>query len=433
MKQRLLVRVLGIALCTWLMPSVAQADFASGWHALGAGDPDGARAAWLDGANAGDVDLQFNLGLLHESGLLDTVDLEQAVRWYRAAASRGLPAAQNRLAGMALRGLGMEQDTELGLDLLTKAAEAGYAPAQKNLAAAYENGSYVPPSEDMASLWYHRAALQGLAEAQYGLARLFLSGDGSDAEQALYWYRAAAEAGLPEAENNLALMYERGEGVPEDLLAAVFWYRSAAEKGLAVAQNNLAVMMQYGRGTEVNPLTAVAWYKAAALGGDPFGQINLANAHANGIGVDQDPVEAYAWILIVRISGDEEASEIASEYARRLSPRLDSDTRHQAIARAQILRDEVAAETVRRQSHALWPMAIEEMGSLAITVQRYLKELGYLTGIIDGIAGPATTQAVTRFQRDHALEVDGRISEALIDALLEANAMQQSGIGEDNA
>lgn len=429
-----ILRLLSLVTSAWLLVIPARADFGSGWDALAAGDTTAARVAWLDAAYTGDVDLQFNIGLLHESGLLGEVDYEKAIRWYRPAAARGLPAAQNRLAGLAIMGLGMEVDADLGLDLLTKAAEAGYAPAQNNLAMVYENGTHVLANADLASLWYHRAALQGLPEAQYGLARLFIAGEGgSDPEQGFRWYQAAAEAGYAEAENNLALMYEQGEGVAKDLAAAVYWYRRAAEKGLAVAQNNLAIMLQYGRGTEINPLSAAIWYQASALGGDPFGQINLANAYANGIGVEQDLIEAYAWILISRISGDEAAGEIAQEYARRLSPRLDTDARHQAIARAQILREEVSLEVVHREERELWPLAIEEMGSMPAAAQRYLKELGYLGGVIDGIAGPATANAIQAFQRDHGMEVDGRISEALITALTEAYATMDTTTGENGA
>ena len=428
------LRLLSLAACAWLLVMPARADFASGWDALGSDDAGGARLAWLDAAYTGDVDLQFNIGLLHESGLLGDIDFEKAIRWYRPAAARGLPAAQNRLAGLAILGMGMEQDTDLGLDLLTKAAEAGYAPAQNNLAMVYENGTHVLASADLASLWYHRAALQGLPEAQYGLARLFIGGEGgSDPEQALRWYQAAAEAGFAQAENNLALMYEQGEGVTKDLAAAVYWYRRAAEKDLAVAQNNLAIMLQYGRGAEINPLSAATWYQASALGGDPFGQINLANAYANGIGVEQDLIEAYAWILIARISGNEDAGVVAEEYARRLSPRLDVDARHEAIARAQALRDQVDVDVARRQERALWPLPIEEMGSLPAAAQRYLKELGYLDGLIDGIAGPATANAIQRFQRDRGLETDGRISETLIAALTEAFATMTTTTGDNGA
>jgi TPR repeat protein len=429
-----ILRLLSLVTCAWFLAMPARADFGSGWDALAAGDAGAARVAWLDAAYTGDVDLQFNIGLLHESGLLGEIDYEKAIRWYRPAAARGLPAAQNRLADLAIQGLGMEPDTDLGLDLLTKAAEAGYAPAQNNLAMVYENGAHVLASADLASLWYHRAALQGLPEAQYGLARLFIAGEGgSDPEQGFRWYQAAAEAGFAQAENNLALMYEQGEGVAKDLTAAVYWYHRAAEKGLAVAQNNLAIMLQYGRGTEISPLSAATWYQAAALGGDPFGQINLANAYANGIGVDQDLTEAYAWILIARISGEEAAGDVAVEYARRLSPRLDTDARHEAIARAQILRDTVDAEVAQREEYDLWPMAIEEMGSLPVAAQRYLKELGYLNGLIDGIAGPATSDAIARFQNDRGMEADGRISETLIAALTEAYATMDTTKGENGA
>ncbi|MBC6440119.1 MAG: SEL1-like repeat protein [Rhodospirillales bacterium] len=460
-------RGLAIALALLFGAAEVRADHLSGWQAIGEGAYAAARAAWLDDAHAGDIDLQFNIGLLHESGLLGEVDHEAAVRWYRAAAARGLPAAQDRLAGLAMRGAGMEADAAFAVDLLTKAAEAGYAPAQNNLAVAHELGLHLPQDADLAALWYRRAAARGLPEAQYALGRLLMAGGhgsgrrdfggrdfgggapggrgfggrdfgggapgGRDTEQALAWYRAAADAGLAEAENNLALMYERGEGVPKDLATAVSWYRRAADKGLAVAQNNLGIMLQYGRGVAVDPVAAAMRYRAAAMGGDPFGQINLANACANGLGVAQDFAEAYAWILLARISDDAEARATAAEYGRRLSPRLTADTHREAIARAQALRDAVADEALRRSGERLWPMAVEDMGSPAAAAQRLLKVLGYLSGPVDGIAGPATLASARSFQRDRGLEADGRIGDDLVAALAEVAARRAPrGVAPDN-
>ncbi|MBN35708.1 MAG: hypothetical protein CMM46_13240 [Rhodospirillaceae bacterium] len=412
---------LAVFVAAYSAAGIVHAQYLDGWDAVGSGNFEEARSAWLDNAYAGDVDLQFNMGLLHESGLLGLADHEAAVRWYRSAAARGLPAAQNRLALLALDGLGMDTDADLATELLIEAAESGFAPAQYNLALAYERGDHLPGDTDLASLWYHRAAVQGLAEAQYGLGRLFVAaeGSGNDPGQALAWYQAAAEAGLAEAENNLGLMYEWGDGVAKDLTAAGTLYRRAADQGLAVAQNNLGIMLQYGRGVEINPVSAAIWYRAAAMGGSPFGQINLATAYANGIGVDQDLTEAYAWILLARVSGDPAAEEVAAEYARRLAPRLDLEARRSAIERAKTHRDEITVEVAHRQSVRLWPRPIEDLGSPAAATQRYLVVLGYLHGVIDGIPGPATRTAIERYQRDQGLDVDGRVSEELVASLVE--------------
>ena len=403
-----------------LAAGAARADYMAGWTALEAGDGETARAAWIDEARNGDVDMQFAIGLLHESGLLGEIDHEAALDWYRAAAGRGLAAAQTRLARMLASGVGVEADLELATDLLVKAAEAGYAPAQYNLAIAYERAQGVPLDPDLAAAWYERAAEQGLPEAIYAMGRLAMTGGNAASDDAIGWYRRAAEAGLPEAANNLGLLYERGQGVGRDMTAAAAWYRRAAEQGLAVAQNNLGQLLQFGEGLERDPVGAAVLYKQAAFGGDPFGQVNFAQALANGIGVEPDPVEAYAWLLLARVGGVPEATAIASEYALRLQPHLDTPMRHAAIARATALREEVAAAVSHKQSAQLKPLPTEELGSPIVAAQRYLKVLGYLGGTVDGIAGPGTVAAASRFQDDAGMPADGRIDEALVEALADA-------------
>lgn len=409
-----------LVLLVVLMAMPLQADYLEGWQALERGDAEAARAAWITEARQGDVDLQFDVGLLHESGLLGAVDHAAAAEWYRAAASRGLAAAQTRLARLYAAGLGVEANRDLATDLLMKAAEGGYAPAQYNLAVAYERGQGVPLDPDLAAAWYQRAAAQNLPQATYAMGRLVMAADKDAGSQALPWFRKAAEAGLAEAANNLGLIYEQGRGVGRDLVAAATWYRRAADRGLAVAQNNLGQLMQYGEGIERDPIAAAVLYKQAAFGGDPFGQVNYAQALANGIGVEPDLVEAYAWLLLARVGPVEEASAIASEYARRLQPGLNTAMRHDAITRATTLREEVAVTMERRRGAQLLPVPTQDLGSPIVTAQRYLKILGYLVGTVDGIAGPGTVAAASRFQGDVGMTRDGRIDEHLVDTLVAA-------------
>ena len=312
----------------------ASADFLAGWQALADGRYEDARDAWVERAKGGDVDLQYYLGLLHDSGMLGGVDLEAATSWYSAAADRKLPAALHRLAHHALNGT--EPDPRLAIELLTRAANLGYVRSLQSLATIYERGVHGAPQPDLASYWYHLAALQGLAEAQYGLARLSALDIGNDNshEQALVWYRRAAEAGLAEAQNNLAYMFEQGLGVARDFEAAVTWYRRAADQGLAVAQNNLGIMLQYGRGTKVDPTGARMNYEAAARAGHPLGQINFATFLANGIGTEKLLPEAYAWLVVARRSDDENARAMATEFIASLGHRLDHESLRRASIRA---------------------------------------------------------------------------------------------------
>ena len=50
-------------------------------------------------------------------------------------------------------------------------------------------------------------------------------------------------------------------------------------------------------------------------------------------------------------------------------------------------------------------------------VQEALAREGYYHGAIDGSAGPATRNAVRRYQRDRGLEATGQINRPLIDTL----------------
>ena len=396
---------------------MAKADFSDGWMAVHQGDYPSAVTQWRELGQAGHVDVQFNLGVLYESGLLGEPDYEEAATWYGYAAARGLPAAQQRLGDFYARGLGFDQDLSKAFELYQSAAEAGYGPGQFSLAVALEKGAGVPVDNDLASLWYHRAASQGMAAAQYNLGRTFVSGgSGNDPEQALFWYRQAANGGLAEAQNNLGLMYERGIGVDQDYEQAVHWYSMAAEQGFATAQNNLGVMYHFGRGVPHDPGRAAAAYHAAAVGGSEAGQINLAYALANGIGLEQDIIEAYAWVLIARSGDETEAAATASEYRRRLLGVLTEDLRRAGLERATILRETLEVRPAQ-QTRRLVPIASDLMGNDVAAVQRYLREHNRLDGPVDGVDGPNTRRAIRTFQEEYGLPVTGILDQNLIDAM----------------
>ena len=61
-------------------------------------------------AAAGDTRAQFALGLAHEFGDGTTSDCAQAAAWYRRAADRGLPEAQNNFGKLLMMGKGVPQN-----------------------------------------------------------------------------------------------------------------------------------------------------------------------------------------------------------------------------------------------------------------------------------------------------------------------------------
>jgi len=61
-------------------------------------------------AEKGDARAQYNLGLLHASGLGVGQNYQSALKWHRLAAGQGHAGAQNQLAQMYAKGEGVPQD-----------------------------------------------------------------------------------------------------------------------------------------------------------------------------------------------------------------------------------------------------------------------------------------------------------------------------------
>ena len=68
-----------------------------------------------------------------------------------------------------------EQDYPQAYDLFKRIAREGDAAAQNNVGVLYETGTGVIRIDHLAEEWYRRAAVQGLAEAQFNLAAILAS------------------------------------------------------------------------------------------------------------------------------------------------------------------------------------------------------------------------------------------------------------------
>jgi TPR repeat protein len=183
------------------------------------------------------------------------------------------------------------------LDWYHKAAEQGHAGAQFNLGLIYDRGLGVKQDSAQALEWFRKAAGQGNAGAQFNLGVMYARGVGvkQDSAQALDWYHKAAEQGHADAQFNLGLMYQRVLGVNEDQAQAVVWYLKAAKQGHADAQCNLGCMYELGRGVEQDSAQAVYWYRKAAEQGHPGAQFNLGTMYQLGEAVKKDDSQAMDW------------------------------------------------------------------------------------------------------------------------------------------
>jgi TPR repeat protein len=128
---------------------------------------------------------------------------EEAVKWFRKAADKGLPEAQRQLGFMYDFGRGVTMDRGESNRWYKKAAEQGDAISQLHIGWRYY-GKGIEGYEE-AVKWFRKAAEQGFAEAQRDLGKMYFEGSGvaqSDNE-AFKWYKKAAEGGDGEAQIDL--------------------------------------------------------------------------------------------------------------------------------------------------------------------------------------------------------------------------------------
>jgi TPR repeat protein len=202
-----------------------------------------------------------------------------------------------------------------------KAAETGFALAQNNLATMYMKGLGVPKDEAKAFAWFRKAAERGIVQAQsnVGISYEFGNGVAKDAVQAAIWYRKAAERGFAQAEFNLGVMYLNGVGVPKNDLEAFSWTRKAAEQGHAKAQFNLGRMYEDAVGVTTDKAQAFNWICKAAEQGSPDAQADLGRRYLKGIGVQENEIVAYKWLNLSAAQGERAAAIMRDTLSKNMT------------------------------------------------------------------------------------------------------------------
>lgn len=120
------------------------------------------------------------------------------------------------------------------LGKLVEQANTGDPWAQLNLGAAYDNGAAGLAIDPVQAVrWYRRAAEAGLAEAQFNLAHCLATGNGTARrdDEALQWMLRAAEQGLVSAQYLAGVMLAEGIGTPVDRARAIAWLERAKQGG----------------------------------------------------------------------------------------------------------------------------------------------------------------------------------------------------------
>jgi TPR repeat protein len=230
-------------------------------------------------AEQGDMDAQDELGLKYYVAAWKP-DREQEIieAFYRAY---GRPTS----ATYSARRTFLAQAAEW----FHKAAKQGHAGAQYCLGYMHRHGYYVQQDDEQAVRWYRKAAEQGQVEAQYRLGEMYEANRGVAPQEstdlvgwdayatrdkrryaeAARWFQKAAEQGHPGAQFDLGFLCDRGD-VPGGLAEAATWYRMGAEQGSAASQRYLGYLYAKPRYEHHDPVEAYAWF---SLSGDYQSQV----------------------------------------------------------------------------------------------------------------------------------------------------------------
>ena len=268
-------------------------------------------------ANGGCGDAAWDLSVhYHVGGGGVEQNDELALHWVERAAELGNRSAQH-LFGIRRFDTG---DYEAARKWWEKAAAQGFADAEDGLAHLYEEGLGVEQNKKTAVEFLLRAASKGHSEAQrcYGC---YLIGTGQY-EDAMKWFLKAAAQGDDNSMYNIGLCYDNGHGVEENTTTAAEWFLKAASKGHSEAQRcygcSLAGTGQYE--------DAMKWYLKAAAQGDEESMYNVGLCYDRGLGVEQNTTTAAEWWLKAASKGIREAQYAYAEY-------LDDDMKRYADAK----------------------------------------------------------------------------------------------------
>jgi len=134
-------RVLGFAALLILTP-VVYADFNDGVAAHAMGDYERALQSLLPLAQTSDhAYAQYYLGVMYANGQGVDRDFEEAAKWFRSAAEKGVAAAQAKLAQLYERGKGVPKDMEFAYAWYAVAEALGNTRAAQALIATRERMS----------------------------------------------------------------------------------------------------------------------------------------------------------------------------------------------------------------------------------------------------------------------------------------------------
>ncbi|MEL7485687.1 MAG: tetratricopeptide repeat protein [Pseudomonadota bacterium] len=157
-----------------------------------------ALALFNEAAELGDPGAQYNMGVAHLVGRGDFAqDYENAAGWFEKAAAQGSPDAQYNLALLHDSNFLGERDPQKTLKWMRAAADGGLPAAFVAMGLMHHDGRIstgdAATTAQSAADWFEKAARAGEPQGQFFYAVALAGGEGrpSDPTKALFWLKRA--------------------------------------------------------------------------------------------------------------------------------------------------------------------------------------------------------------------------------------------------
>ncbi len=164
---------------------------------------------------------------------------------------------------------------------LKEKAEQGNAEAQYRVGWMYQTGKGTEANNEVAIVWYKKAANQGHLSAQNNLCSADLSAQ--NFQEAAVWCDKAANQNHPKAQFLLAMMYLNGQGFAKDEAKSAQWLLKSAQQGYAASQYKLGFFYKEGVGVAKDREAAKKYWEQAAAQNYKNAADHLRCLNSNGL------------------------------------------------------------------------------------------------------------------------------------------------------
>lgn len=312
---------------------------------------------YLPAAEEGDMEAQYNLGFMYETGWGVGIDEAKAANWYKEAAELQHDMAQLRLGMMYVVGAGVAKDTDAGIEWLRQSAENGNRVAEVLVQEVFDSGEIEPVTAEKIIAGIRRVVDEGeqqtlktlnrnldkiraqqrkvrkrpvakdeapkpqprdtispdvgdrVSDAQFNIAKAMGQGIGiprNDPEM-VKWYITSARQGNADAQFQLGILYMQGRGVTRDVQEGMRWFNAAAAQGHELAKDYLQLWSNELDNATLGGSIAITWLKENARNWDLDSLFLLGQMFEMGRGVNKNLNESKLWYRLAAEGGHKEA------------------------------------------------------------------------------------------------------------------------------